>query len=150
MTREVPEVATFAPGGDGTRMSAFESDGLRVTVVALDAELNERAFERACAYARHGCVIADLQDRNAALRAELESARAKIPPARPARLLGEGCVRTDRGAIWLLGNREKGWSSFGVRFDSWDQLFREYDVEIGEFATDEHGGYWTARNRGAV
>lgn len=136
----------FAPGGIGTRMSAFDVDGFRVTVTPkVDCDLNEAAFLLACRFARDG---AELKTRIAELEAECAGLRRRVPPARPQRLLGIGCVRQQGDALWLLSEAAKGWRAFGYRFDSWDQLLRAWDVEVGAPQQDEHGWYWSVSNRG--
>jgi hypothetical protein len=87
----------------------------------------------------------------ASMAAELKKTQAMLPPKRPTRLLGTGYIRTTpSGEIWLLGSREKGWGAFGYGFDSWDTLFRAFDVRIVEVGTDEHGPWWRAENTGVT
>lgn len=40
---DAPEIVTFAPAGNGSRMSAFTVEGLRVTVTGNDAADNPAA-----------------------------------------------------------------------------------------------------------
>lgn len=80
-------------------------------------------------------------------RLELERTRALVPPKAPLRIFGRGFVRFDADkSLWLLGKREAGWSAFGFRLDSWDDLFRRYDVRVVECGADEHGSWWAVEN----
>lgn len=80
------------------------------------------------------------------LRDTIADLRGKITEqkAEPARIMGEGCVRfSTTGELWILNRREGGFSSFGFRCESWDELFRRFDVRVTSSGTDEHGAYWT-------
>jgi hypothetical protein len=55
-------------------------------------------------------------------------------------------VRFADGKVWVLGSREKGFGAFGYWFDSWDQLFRTFDVVVTGHGVDEHGPWWSAEN----
>lgn len=144
-------VHVYMRGQSGTRNVGFERNGLSVLVSPTHEEQNEQAEELARLLAQESDAIARLADRIAAAEARATTAEraraemaAKVPPARPARLMGPGFVRFDptHGVPWLLSKREKGWASFGVRLDSWDDLFRRYDVRVTEHGTDEHGPWW--------
>lgn len=76
---------------------------------------------------------------------ELAAARAKVP-AVPARIMSTGTVRFMNGELWLLNRRESGWSSFGIRVGSWDELFRRFNVAVTDHGTDEHGAWWSVEN----
>lgn len=78
------------------------------------------------------------------LRKRLADAIRQIPPKRPSRLLGRGYVRFADGKPMLLNRRDRGFGEFGFTLDSWDQLFREFDVRITEHGVDEHGPWWAA------
>ena len=80
-------------------------------------------------------------ERIAELRKENARLVSLVPPKSPARLLGPGCVRM-RDGLWLLNQREKGWTSWGVRLDGWDDLFRRYAVTVTAHGEDEHGLWW--------
>lgn len=149
------EVHIYMRGQSGTRNVGFTRDGLSVLVSPTHEEQNERAEELARLLAQEIEGLARLADRIAAAEARAEKSErdhlrtlAKVPPARPARLMGPGFVRFDptHGVPWLLGQREKGWASFGVMLDSWDDLFRRYDVRVTEHGTDEHGAWWRVEN----
>jgi hypothetical protein len=91
--------------------------------------------------------IATLQDALERQRLELERTRALVPPKAPIRIFDRGFVRFDADkTLWLLGKRETGWASFGFRLDSWDDLFRRYDVRVVECGADEHGSWWAVEN----
>lgn len=88
--------------------------------------------------------------RLAAALAEIEALRAKVPPTRPTRILGKGCVRQDPQdgeKLWLLNTAEKGWSAFGIQLDGWDDLFRRWDLVVGECRHDQHGTFWVVSPR---
>lgn len=144
---EVPEVSTYGvPSGGGARASFFKRGALTVTVTGLFAEHTEPAFEAACELARASFMIATLTEENEALIAELRAARADIPPARGARLLGRGYVRFAGAELWILNNRERGFGHFGFQCDGWDDLFRRYDVRVVESGRDEHGDWWAVES----
>lgn len=112
------KITQFGAGPNQARAYSFRVDGVEVLVRPGDPEDNDRAF---------------------AIAGEL----ADFLSPRRTRLLGRGCVRFDeRGRIWALSNREKGWSAFGYQFDSWDELFRRFDVRVTDHGTDEWGAWW--------
>ncbi len=133
----------YADTGDGKR--AMRIDWPRVTLLIQGTcEGPSTPMIEATEIARHPIVIRELTDRVSDLVAQIASLTAKLPPEEPAKMLGTGCVRFADGFAHLLNNAESGWSAFGVRFRSWDELFREYDVRIGEPQTDKWGQYWPA------
>ncbi len=151
---DVPGVGTYGvPSGGGARASFFKRGPLTVTVTGMFDEHTEPAFEEACSLARSSILIASLIQERDALKEALSTAHANIPPGSPARLIGRGYVRfASTGEMWILNNRERGFGHFGYRCDSWDDLFRRYDVRVVESGRDEHGDWWavesTARTTG--
>lgn len=143
---EMPEITQWAAKNNGRRACSFKYAGLEITVDSrfnADADTDNEitwntATELATMPARLSAALAEIED----LKSKIASLRDQIPPARHPRLMGEGCVRFDSRGIWLLGHREKGWASFGVRFDSWDDLFREFNCRVTSHGEDEHGAYW--------
>lgn len=138
----MPEITQYMANGDGRRNAGYATDDGRfsVLVVPRDADDNEAAF----GLATHLAVV---DGEVKTLRTTVDDLRGKIveQKAEPSRLMGDGCVRfTSTGELWLLGSREKGFTSFGFRFGSWDELFRRYNVRITGHGTDGHGEYWTA------
>lgn len=154
-TGKRPEITAFAETPSG-RIRSFSVDGVEVSVRPHGRDHDGRAEELAeqLADVASGTVCRMLQNERDLEQAQsdLNVARrliadltARVPPPAPVRLIGPGCVRFDSlGALWLLGNRERGWSSFGFKLDGWDDLFRRYAVTITEHGTDKHGMWWTA------
>lgn len=149
------------PGGGRARSFTV----LGVTVLVTPGDASDDDFARKLTRQLEGGARSLLDDLEAAAQritelerqlaaAQLECAKLnrKIPPATPVKVFGGGCVRFSppilvsgemvNGTLWMLGNREKGWSSWGLMFDSWDDLFRRYNVKITEHGTDEHGQWW--------
>jgi hypothetical protein len=136
-------ITAFAQKADGRRNRGFEIDGCTVLVTPGNASDEEAA-----------AVTARLADLDEQLKlaqalftgtnAAFGEALAKIPPKRPARMLGDGCVRFLDGRLFLLNRRERGFGEFGVECDDWDDLFRRFNVKITEYGTDQHGAWWTA------
>jgi hypothetical protein len=63
------------------------------------------------------------------------------------------CVRQDARGVWALGQREKGWASFGFRYADWDELNRHWpNLAPCSVGVDEHGPYveLSARPQGAA
>jgi hypothetical protein len=148
----VPEVITFGPDSGGRRACQFDHDGLVVQVRPTDSEANERAFDYACGLARVARSLADarahidqLKARVAKQDAELAALRLRVQPD-PVRLLGAGCIRFRDGELWLLNRRQEGWSSFGIRCDGWDDLFRRYNVHVTSTGSDMWGEWWEVEN----
>lgn len=68
----------------------------------------------------------------------------------PRRPLGEGgCVRVDRGQVWLLNKIATGWASSGLAYDSWRDLLSDWDIALGEPKSDKTGVYWPVLVRGS-
>ena len=132
----------FCAAPNGTRISSFSLGDITVNVIPAFAEQNEAAFSAACRLESAPGIIAALRD-------ELAQAvkRVQIQSAKPARLIGTGYIRfTEKGTMWLLSDRKNGWAAFGVICDSWDDLFRNYDVRVTGHGTDEFGLWWSVEN----
>lgn len=145
-------VAKFMQKQDGTHNRQVEVDGCKVLVsgdddarcesvaaqIARLAEGLERdrvEINQAKAEARHERSMRTLE---ANRRAEAE---AKVPAA-PQRIMGPSVVRTDeRGRLWVMSNREQGWSSWGFLVDDWDEIFRRWRLRVDGVGADEHGPY---------
>jgi hypothetical protein len=138
----------FMQQADGTRLRQIEwSEGVKVMVRANSREVDDEAALVTQAIAGIEETLAGAQATIVSMVGELRKAKALVPLEKPTRLLGTGYVRmTPRGEICLLGGREKGFGHFGYGFDSWDTLFRTFDVKIVEVGTDEHGPWWRAEN----
>lgn len=155
-----PEVSQYGAHGNGARTARFSIvTGIEVQVRPTHEEDNTRALliarELADDVAALAAVRAELMAAEVALdkaRQEIGRLAALVPPKDPKRLLGRGFVRFDpsTGAPWVLGKREKGWSSFGYRCDSWGDLFRRFKVRVVEHGTDEHGAWWAVENVGGA
>jgi hypothetical protein len=143
-------VIVFGVSGSGTRLSAFERDGIHVSVRPTDEDDNEKAFEVACALSRAWQTIFDLQAKVTEQATELDALRARLPAAKAARLLGRGCVRFRDGQLFLLNKRAGGWAEFAVACDGWDELFRRYNVAVVEHGADVFGPWWEVENVRAV
>jgi hypothetical protein len=60
-------------------------------------------------------------------------------------------IREDsQGRVWLLGNRERGWASFGYCYPHWEAIISSVDVPMLKRHTDEHGFYWTDAGESAA
>ena len=161
-----PGVTRFmAREGGGRTLGLEPVPGVKVSVIPNAGENNEAAaavanalLDNARAETLFDGKLAMKDNEIASLRAELSEARrqtaiarAALPPKSPARLLGPGYVRfSPRGEVWLLGNREKGWASFGFLFSGWDELFRRWDGRVTEYGVDEHGPWWKVEPGPAV
>jgi hypothetical protein len=143
-------VHEFAEQADGTRMRTIEwSDGVKVSVQSHHRDADEEAAITASVIAGIEEALDGAEATITLLTKELEKTRALVrpKPKQPTRLLGTGYARfTTRGEVWLLGDREKGWAAFGYGFESWDALFRTFDVKITGHGVDEHGPWWSAEN----
>jgi hypothetical protein len=146
----------FGARQNGARTSFFcPTETIKVLVEPMHADDNDSAFALATELAdAHVAVTKARSDaiaamgRAEALERELAFANSRVAPKAPARLLGPGFVRfTESGELWLLGKRETGWAAFGFRCDSWDDLFRRYDVRVTAHGSDEHGMWWKCENR---
>lgn len=156
------EVKQWATRANGARGAFFEfDDEIRVDVQAMHAEENERVLTVAqtLAATTEALRAADLQvcaakaearqalERAASAETALAEMRATLPPKSPARLLGRGHVRFDSdGTLWLMNKLESGWSSFGLRFSSWDEVFRRFNVRVVGHGEDEDGPWWAVEN----
>lgn len=90
-----------------------------------------------------------LRARVSELQAELARAKAAIPPKEPLKIMGTAAIRQGAGGagLWVLNKPEEGWASFGFFVDGWNDLFRRFDVVVGEPVTDAAGQYWPAEPR---
>lgn len=122
-------ITRFAPNASGGQIHQFEIDGIIVQIQPRSADENARAKR---------------------LAEVISAGIEKIPPMRPVRLLGVGCVRFLDGRPWLLNKREGGFASFGVPCESWDDLFRRYDVRVTDHGSDATGEWWSVENIPAV
>jgi len=135
------EITMYAGNGRGERTSSYHTADHRFEVAVHPSEAadNEAAFALATRLAVSEAEAEVAQQIIADLRSRIVEQKAE-----PARLMGEGCVRfTSTGELWILNRRDGGFASFGFRCDSWDDLFRRYDVRVTGTGTDEHGMYWT-------
>lgn len=134
MTATAPIDITAYAETAGRRTRSFALEGFRVLV--------DRNYEATDAeHAQFTGRLADAPRLVTELTVKLREAKQQIPPTRPARMLGAGCVRWDADKLWLLNTQEKGWSAFGIQLDSWDQLFRTYAVRVIGAGQDEHGPF---------
>ena len=154
--RQAYEVTQYAPHASGQRTAEFTTaDGFKIQISHSDEDRNDDVLVAARQLADVDRVLRQLLRDNTRLKAEAlvlrETVRTKVPPTRPARLLGPGCVRfTERGELWVLNKRETGWSSFGYVVDGWDDLFRRFDVRVTSHGADEHGAYWIVEPNGSA
>lgn len=135
-------------------MAAFNHDDkIVVSVSSWDSEDNDRCLQVAQALSRPSETLLKLLEKERevrALEAQLRHLKSQQAPAEPARLLGVGCARFDqRGRLWLLDKQESGWAAFGFVFDSWDELFRRYDVRVVGHGGDILGPYWLVESTAA-
>lgn len=152
-------VHTYMRKQDGTRTRSVDwSDKVEVQVsscygAADDADI-AKAAEQIADFARvverHEAEVLQFRGQEADLRKQLAEAKRQIPPKTPARLLGTGYVRFADGKPVLLNRRERGFGEFGFTCESWDQLFREFDVRITAHGVDEHGPWWAAETVSAA
>lgn len=134
-------VGPFAASGDGRR--AMRVDWGSVTcLVQSTVDGPEIPEHEASDIARAPIVIVGLLALVAELEVEVARLRVKLPPDKPVALLATGCVRQQDGALYLLHRPDRGFGEWGVRLEGWDDLFRRYDVIVGDPRTDEHGQYW--------
>src|SRR6185312_8347983 len=150
------EIHQYGGAISQTRSCGFDAEtGIKVLVSPSGPESNERALELAKLLAGDAHELRVLADRLisfnehfAKQEREIERLRALVPPEKPARLFGRGWVRFESGGrMWLLADREKGWSKFGFVVGGWDDLFRRYDVRVVEHGQDEAGLWWAVENR---
>lgn len=159
MTR-IGEVIHWGAALDGTRGSAVYMENVCVRFEPKDATHNDEAASLAIEYHRQDDrrdALVDRADaeRRAALdalvaaRAESARLRAQIQPDPPLRFLGPCVARFDPAGkgIWLLSKRDKGWSSSGFLYSSWDEIFRRFDAHVTGHGADEAGEYWILVNR---
>lgn len=133
----VPEIQTYMPAPNGGRRRSFMIDGCTVIVEPHEDD----------ARARHVAMyLAEATDTIGALRRENRALRDAAPPPQKARLLGPGCVRMRDRRLWLLNKVEDGWASFGLCIETWDDLFRRFDVIVTERGEDDYGDYWRVEN----
>lgn len=155
------DVKQYGRQANGARTARFyvqgDSGEVQVQVLHHSEDMNERVLEVARAMADAAAMLERAERAEKALarverllerqEAETRSARARLPPARPARLFGPGFVRFDSaGQIWILSRREDGWASFGVMCDGWDDLFRRYDVKVTSHGVDKDGPWWAVES----
>lgn len=132
-------------GFDVPAKSGGPNGPISVLVSHWDAERNKEVEAVAHELANVADIIAERDRLQALLKlaaAENVSLDKRVPPDEPKRLLGTGCVRFRDGELWLLSRREDGWASFGVRLESWDDLFRRYNCRVTANGTDEAGDWW--------
>jgi hypothetical protein len=134
------ELVPFAAREDGRRNVGIRWPGVSV-LVERTSDDPEAAAE----------ALARLPIELAEARARVAEIEPKVPPARPARIFDGGCVRQDPqdpSKLWLLSSPAKGWGAFGVRVEGgWDDLFRHYDVIVGEVGSDAAGTFWAVHPR---
>lgn len=143
-------IHVYMRGANGARNVGFEADGVKILISPDGEEHNDRAMELARAFSATAEALSCASERVRRAEEDRDKARrdasdaiSRLPPAKPARLFGPGTVRFgESGALWLLSKREAGWASFGVLLDSWDDLFRRYDVRVTRHGEDEHGPWW--------
>jgi len=145
-------VHAYCEKPDGTRNRTVDwSDKVEVQVCSRCgaddcdvAKAVEQIADIARVVERHEEETRQFRGQEADLRKRLAQALNQIPPKRPARMLGTGYVRFADGKPVLLNRRERGFGEFGFTCESWDQLFREFDVRITDHGVDEHGPWWAA------
>lgn len=142
------ELILFAEREDGRRNVGVRWPGVSIMV----EHASDDPEGVAAALARMPGDLAAAECAIATLERELAATRAKVPPARPAQVFDGGCVRQDPAnpaQLWLLSKPETGWSAFGVRVESWDELFRRFDVIVDAPEHDGAGMFWRVHPRGA-
>lgn len=113
-------VTTFGKGHDGTRSRQINGfDDAKILI------RGERSGEIA--------------------EAIIERFTQKGAPRRP--IGAGGCIRIDERGIWLLNRAESGWSSSAIRYESWRELFGDWDFQLGTPKTDASGVYWPIEMR---
>lgn len=149
------KVKQWAPHADGRRTAFFDArPGVLVKVEPEAGGSSDAALavarelaDHASALARRDEKIERLTKQVELLSRELRVVNGRVPPPAPVRLLGTGYVRfAEDGRPWLLSRREGGWAEVGVRCESWDDLFRRYDVRVVEHGVDEHSAWWAVKN----
>lgn len=133
----IPKINEYMPSTNGGRRRSFRLDGIEVFVEPCEDDARGRTLAE---------FLASASDVIATLRLEVSELRAKAPPVRQVRLLGPGVVRMRGREIWLLNRAEGGWASFGVRVESWDDLFRRYDVRVTAHGRDETSEFWVVES----
>jgi hypothetical protein len=141
-------VTTYGVPGSAGRASSFSVDGCEVLVrpVETAGDGTETAFGIACGLARARAEIHRMKEELSTAASEIANLRAKVTPPRGARLLGKGCVRFRNGHPIILNSRKEGWSAFGFEVESWDDLFRRWDVAVTCHGSDEVGEWWEVEN----
>ncbi len=134
-----PEIQAYMPTANGGRRRSFRVDGIQVQVDPCEDDARGLALAEFLATAHE--TIEGLRRRVA----ELGESRT---PASPVRLLGPGVVRFRGRELWLMNREGDGWASFGVRVESWDDLFRRYDVRVTGHGRDEAGEFWRVESSG--
>lgn len=128
------DITEYMQTSDGGHNRSFTVDGVKVLVQPING--NDDAAKRVT-YQLYSA-LPELER----LRLRCQQLGSKVPPNTPQRLFGPGTVRFRDGELWLLNRREGGWASWGVRLDSWDDLFRRYNVAVTVHGVDEHGTWW--------
>lgn len=128
------------------RQAFFSVDDLKVSVSSWDSGRNDDCMKLATDLSDRAKLrsrIDELEAMLAASQEETANARSRIPPKSPARLLGGGVVRVDdKGFPWVMNKEATGWSSFGVRCDGWEDLFRRFDIRITSHGSDGFSAFW--------
>lgn len=141
-------VTLFGVNSSGGAHRGVEVDGVHVLVQCNGADEQDAVDS----VARR---IGSLRATEAALdkaRRERDDLRFKVAHLsgedRVPSLFGDAFVRVDgQGAVWLLGDRAKGWAAYGLRFASWEELAHERpDVRPCGCGHDDHGAYVVMRS----
>lgn len=146
------EVHPWMQNADGTRN--YGVDGFTDARVLVSGERAAEVAEEIVA-ALSGESLVRSQDEAYSLRGrvselerELARVKAAIPPKSPQKLMGTAAIRRgENGGLWVLNKPEEGWASFGFFVDGWDQLFRRFDLVVGDPVVDRTGQYWPAEPR---
>lgn len=142
MTMTHGEIVRYAEAGGrrniGVRFDAPDAPTVLITPAATpDGQAQAEAFALDIALTISGLrqQIFAAEIRTEAARDSAARARAKAGDLeeRLRRACGERAgyaagafyAREAEGAVWLLGDFAKGWSAFGLRFDSWADLASE-------------------------
>lgn len=147
-----PEITKFSKQGNQRNIRIGWPGGFSALVMSVSSEGEEAAVHY---LADAPALILSLRRRIEDLEKMLVDAQYKLPPEKPAAIIGVGCIREGSRArdgnpsLYLLNRSEGGWSNFGVRVDGWDDLFRRWDIRVGAPQTDETGQWWPAYPRGA-
>lgn len=131
------EVHEYMRRPDGSRNRSFEVEGVKVLVEGHEDDDHAKSVAE---------FLASAHEVTEHLRTEVQRLRAEVPPKSPVRMLGTGCVRMRDGQIYLLNRQEGGWSEFALQMESWDDLFRRFNVVVGKRGTDAFGDYWPVSN----